>query len=100
MYVPGVPASVLDTVYLEWLWFAVDGCVLRLVQDSFESIRKDAGEGVRGEHEKGGFNALLFKVRKASRWLYSGEYWEYASMDIYWRDDSCLIINSVPYKIE
>lgn len=51
-------------------------------------------------YEKGGFNALLFKVRKAPQWLYSGEYWEYASMDIYWRDDSCLIINSVPYKIE
>ena len=51
-------------------------------------------------YEKSGFNALLFKVRKQPRWLYSGEYLEHETMDIYFQDDSCLVINSVPYEIQ
>ncbi len=51
-------------------------------------------------YEKSGFNALLFKVQKYPKWIYTGRYLEYETMEIYWQDDHCLIINSKPYEIK
>lgn len=45
-------------------------------------------------------DALLFKVQKQPRRVYSGDWMEYETMDIYWKDDGCLVINSVEYPIE
>lgn len=51
-------------------------------------------------YEKGGFNVIVFEVRKCPKWIYSGKYSEYETMEIYWENDTCLVINSVPYEIE
>ena len=51
-------------------------------------------------HEKGGVNAILFRVEKAPQLVYVGEWGEFENMQIYWKDDACLVINSAEHEIE
>ena len=44
-------------------------------------------------------NALLFKITKKPQTVYFGEWGEFENMQIYWKDDHCLVINSVEYEI-
>mgnify|MGYP004537430273 FL=1 len=45
-------------------------------------------------------NALLFKIKKKPQQVYSGGWGEFENMQIRWKNDNCLIINSVEYEIE
>lgn len=45
-------------------------------------------------------NALVFKICEQPQRAYYGEWGEFENMDIYWKNDSCLVINSVEYEIE
>lgn len=45
-------------------------------------------------------NALAFKIFEQPQRAYQGEWGEFENMDIYWKNDSCLVINSVEYEIE
>ena len=47
-----------------------------------------------------GINALIFKIEKKPQRVYFGEWGEFNNMQIYWKDDNCLVINSVEYEIE
>lgn len=49
---------------------------------------------------KNGVNLILFKIQKKPQNVYFGDWGEYKNMQIYWKDDNCLIINSVEYEIE
>ena len=40
------------------------------------------------------FNVLLFRIYKKPDRVYIGEWREYEDMDIYWKNDDCLVINS------
>lgn len=46
-----------------------------------------------------GFNAFFFKINKKTQRIYQGEWGEFNDMKIYWKDDNCLVINSVEYDI-
>lgn len=50
--------------------------------------------------QRRGINLLLFKIEKRAQRVYWGEWGAYKHMDIYWKDDHCLVINSVEYEIE
>ncbi len=50
-------------------------------------------------YEKGGIHAILFKIEKKPQRVYSGDWGEFNNMQITWKDDECLIINSTEYKI-
>lgn len=45
-------------------------------------------------------NALLFKIEKKPQRVYFGDWGEYQKMQIYWKDDHCLVINAMEYEIE
>lgn len=45
-------------------------------------------------------NAVVFKIQKDSQRVYTGEWGEFYSMEIYWKDDKCLVIDSTEYIIE
>ena len=51
-------------------------------------------------YEKSGINAILFKIEKKPQRVYSGDWGEFENMQIHWKDDECLIINSTEYKIQ
>lgn len=51
-------------------------------------------------YEKSGVNLILFKIEKKPQRVYFGDWGEFENMEIYWKDDDCLIINSVEYEIE
>ena len=42
----------------------------------------------------------VFKIQKKPRRLYTGHYGEYSDMEIYWKDDSFVVINSVGYDVD
>ncbi len=46
-----------------------------------------------------GADMLLFKIEKRPQRIFSGDWGEYENMQIYWKNDNCLIINSVEYEI-
>lgn len=46
-----------------------------------------------------GIDAGIFKIEKEPRCVYLGEWYEYENMQIYWKDDECLVINSVEYPV-
>ncbi len=45
------------------------------------------------------FNALLFRIYKKPDRVYIGEWREYEDMNIYWKDDDCLVVNSDRFYI-
>lgn len=45
-------------------------------------------------------NLLLFRIEKKPKRVYSGDWGEFENMQIYWKDDHCLVINYVEYKIQ
>ncbi|MBE6932508.1 MAG: hypothetical protein E7464_03880 [Ruminococcaceae bacterium] len=45
-------------------------------------------------------NAILFTIEKKPQRVYFGEWGEFRDMEIYWKDDRCLVINSVDYEIK
>lgn len=51
-------------------------------------------------YESREFNALVFRVSKKPQKVYQGRWGEFEDMDIYWKNDKCLVINSVEYEIE
>lgn len=44
-------------------------------------------------------NLFILKIEKNSELIYMGEWKEYETMDIHWKDKNCLIINSKEYSI-
>ena len=45
-------------------------------------------------------NAILFKIEKKPQRVYFGDWGEFNNMKIHWKDDNCLVINSVEYEIK
>ena len=45
-------------------------------------------------------NFILFKIEKKPQRVYWGEWGEFENMQIHWKDDNCLVINSVEHEIE
>ena len=66
----------------------------------------DSDEGALGGdtivwvYEKKGLNALIFKFEKKPQRVYLGAWGEFENMKIYWKDDSCLVINSVEHTVK
>ena len=42
----------------------------------------------------------IFRIQKKPRRLYTGHYGEYRDMEIFWKDDSCVVINSAWYSVD
>lgn len=51
-------------------------------------------------YENREINAIVFKISKQSQRVYRGEWGEFEDMTIYWKNDHCLVINSVEYEIQ
>lgn len=51
-------------------------------------------------HETCKFDAIAFRIEKKPQRMYCGDWSEFNNMQIYWKDDECLVINSVEYDIE
>lgn len=51
-------------------------------------------------YQECGVDMLLFKVEKKPQRVYFGEWGEFENMQIHWKTDNCLVINSVEYEIE
>ncbi len=47
-----------------------------------------------------GINVILFKIEKKPQRVYHGEWGEFNNMQIHWKNDNCLVINSVEHEIE
>ncbi len=66
----------------------------------------DSNQGALGGNtlvvicEKSKINAILFKIEKKRQRVYVGDWGEFKNMQIHWKDDNCLVINSVEYEIE
>ena len=58
------------------------------------------GDTLVDVHEKSGINAIFFRIEKKPQRVYSGEWGEFNNIQIYWKDDECLIINSIEYIIQ
>ena len=51
-------------------------------------------------YENTEIDIFIFKISKEPQRIYSGAWGEFKDMAIYWKDDRCLVINSVEYMIE
>lgn len=51
-------------------------------------------------YEKRSINLFLFRIDKKPQSVYYGRWGEFKNMQIYWKNDSCLVINSVEYQIK
>lgn len=50
--------------------------------------------------EAGGIDVVLFTIDRKPKRVYSGPWGESESMQVYWKSDGCLIINSTEYQID
>ena len=51
-------------------------------------------------YKRSGINAIIFKIEKSPQRVYWGDWGAFENMEIYWRDDSCLVIDSIEYEIK
>jgi len=58
------------------------------------------GETVVYVYERWEIDLLLFKIEKEPQQVYFGEWYEFENMKIHWKDDRCIVINSVEYGIK
>lgn len=58
------------------------------------------GDTLVDVYGKSKIDAIIFKIKKKPQRVYFGEWGEFSNMHIYWKNDSCLVINSVEYAIE
>lgn len=58
------------------------------------------GDTLVDVYENKKIDALIFTISKKSQRVYSGEWGEFEDMEIHWKNDNCLVINSVEYIIE
>lgn len=58
------------------------------------------GDTLVNVYKKNGLNLILFKTEKKPQRVYFGDWREFENMQIYWKDDNCLIINSIEHEIE
>ena len=58
------------------------------------------GDTVVSVYERWEINLLLFKIEKEPQQVYFGEWGEFKNMKIYWKNDHCIVINSVEYEVE
>lgn len=47
-----------------------------------------------------GIDTPAFKIQKKHHKVYVGEHDDYKTMDIHWKDNSCLVINSTEYSVK
>ncbi|MBR6646856.1 MAG: hypothetical protein IKL09_05000 [Clostridia bacterium] len=50
-------------------------------------------------YEKREIDTFIFKLKDKPQRVYLGEWGEFKNMQMYWKDDTCLVINSVEYAI-
>ena len=50
-------------------------------------------------YEKREIDTFIFKLKDKPQRVYLGEWGEFKNMQMYWKDDTCLVINSVEYEI-
>ena len=58
------------------------------------------GDTLVDVYKKSGVNLILFKIEKKPQRVYCGDWGEFSNMKIHWKDNNCLMINSVEYEIE
>lgn len=58
------------------------------------------GDTLVDVYENTEINLLVCKIFKNPQRVYHGEWGEFKDMEVYWKDDQCLVINSVEYSIE
>ena len=58
------------------------------------------GDTLVDVYKKSGVNLILFKIEKKPQRVYFGDWGEFNNMKIHWKDNNCLVINSVEYEIE
>ena len=51
-------------------------------------------------YEKRVIDVIIFRIEKKPQRVYLGQWGSYKHMQIHWKDDGCLVINSVEYEIE
>lgn len=51
-------------------------------------------------NEKSEIDCIMFKIKKGAQNVYSGNWTSHINMEIYWKDEQCLVINAVEYAIE
>ena len=58
------------------------------------------GDTLVNVYEKRGIDTFIFRLKDKPQRVYLGEWREYESMHISWKNDKCLVINSVEYEIK
>lgn len=58
------------------------------------------GDTLVDVYEKSLVNTIIFKIVKKPQRVYSGNWGEFKNMQIHWKNDGCLVINSAEHEIE
>lgn len=58
------------------------------------------GDTIVNVHEKSVINLILLQIEKKPQQVYFGDWGAHERMKIYWKDDHCIVINSVEHPIE
>lgn len=58
------------------------------------------GDTLVNVYQDCGVDLLLFKIEKKPQQVYFGDWGKFKNMQIHWKNDHCLVIDSVEYEIE
>lgn len=58
------------------------------------------GDTLVDVYQECGINAFLFQIKTKPQRVYIGDWGEFDNMQIHWKNENCLIINSVEYEID
>lgn len=58
------------------------------------------GDTTVNVHEKSVINLILLQIEKKPQQVYFGDWGAFKNMKIYWKNDHCIVVNSVEHEIE
>lgn len=103
---------ILPIVFSSFIWLLFDFGATNIVKtvptqsgDYYAEV-VDVDQGALGGNtvvnvcEDKEIDALLFSIKKAKQRVYIGEWGEHENMQIYWKNEHCLVINSEEYIVK
>lgn len=103
---------ILPIVFLSFIWLFFDFGATNIVKTvptqsgEYYAEVVDVDQGALGGNtvvdvcEDKEIDAILFSIKKAKQRVYIGEWGEHENMQIYWKNEHCLVINSEEYIVK
>lgn len=102
-----VPILIVSIAIVAFSGFGVNTVIEKIYspEETYYAEIVDSDQGALGGntvvyvHKNHQLNLLILTINKTTQRIYIGDWKEYETMQIYWKNENCLVINKTEYEI-